>query len=140
MIVNTRIFNDLDNYSLLDHTHSNYVTSSEVSSIVNTSIQNGEITVSSSVIRKITRGTGTATTSGVAISCSITNVDKVIVLLNSDILMSYDTWSSGAYFAAGGSVYLKSVSDTGITVIGKGPSDSGGSKSITFSYQIIEFM
>ena len=84
--------------------------------------------MSSSVIRKITRGVNSdisSTESDISISCSITNPDKVIVLLDSayggDILRH---------------IYLKSVSTTNIVI--NGYISSGNRKA--FSYQIIEFM
>ena len=99
--------------------------------------------MSSSMIRKITRGTGTATSSGVTIS----NVDKVMVIL--DAYMGYGT-SSGNNVknsAAGGGVYLKSVSTTEIVIVGRGVTKDGNysdsaltTGGIAFSYQIIEFM
>ena len=103
--------------------------------------------MSSSMIRKITRGTGTATSSGVTISCSISNVDKVMVIL--DAYMGYGT-SSGNNVknsAAGGGVYLKSVSTTEIVIVGRGVTKDGNysdsaltTGGIAFSYQIIECM
>jgi len=103
------------------------------------------------MIRKITRGTGTATIDGVTISCSITDTSKVIVLLDSDLTIADFTNSynanGGHGSSAGGSVYLKSVSNSGIVVVGAGLKYSGSrgsyyatKTSITFSYQIIEFI
>ena len=94
------------------------------------------------MIRKITRGISSAN-GDKTISCSITNVDKVIVILNADI--SYYTNSSIAL--SGCSIYLKSVSNSNIIVNAKAIARSGsytndppGYVSTTFSYQIIEFM
>ena len=115
-------------YATIDHTHSNYVTSSEVSTIVNSSIESGEITVSGSIIRKITRGTNSCSTS-VSISCSITDTNKVIVILNcSSISSNLD--SNRDY----GGLYLKSISNDRVVVA------TDVNRGCTFSYQIIEFM
>ena len=107
------------------------------------------IQVSSSIIRKITRGTSSAN-GDVTISCSITDTNKVIVLLDVDgTLSSAVSGSSSSYgtAAGAGNVYLKSVSASNIVVSGHGITSTGysGSRSlttstITFSYQIIEFM
>ena len=100
-----------------------------------------------SVIRQIIRGTASGN-GDVTISCTITDPNKVIVLLNAD--MTYDSvrvssksGGVGLGAASGGSVYLKSVSNTGIVVNARGIRASSSSFSfgtITFSYQIIEFM
>lgn len=102
--------------------------------------------MSSSVIRKITRGTSTVNNANKTISCSITDTSKVIVLLDVDACYTYDIANSGDEIeASGGSagVYLVSVSTTGIVVKGSGFYASDyilSNNSITFSYQIIEFM
>lgn len=130
------LFNDLDNYALSDHTHSNYVTSDQVSTIVSESIESGEIVVSNSVIRKITRGTSSGN-GDVTINCSITNPDKVIVLLDVDIHMNYES----DYGEQGGSgIYLKSVSTSKIVVNVYGSYTHSGWINRSFSYQIVEFM
>ena len=54
MIVDTYTSNDLDKYALLDHTHDTYVTSDQVSTIVNSGISSGDIEVSSSMFKSIT--------------------------------------------------------------------------------------
>ena len=95
------------------------------------------------MIRKITRGTRSVNNTEVTISCTITDTGKVMVLLDVDgCVASTDNPGGGS---AG--VYLVSVSNTGIVVKGYGISTSGyssntsvGRSSITFSYQIIEFM
>lgn len=103
----------------------------------------------SSVIRKITRGTKSGN-GDITISCTITDPNKVIVLLNADLTLDFIEGSSKSGgmslgVASGGSVYLKSISTTGITVNAKGLSvdtyyDEFEFGSVTFSYQIIEFM
>ena len=81
------------------------------------------------VIRKITRGTANARSGNKAsISCTITNVDKVIVIL--DVSTTTSSYSTSAY--------LSSVSNTVVEVYVVNASTATG--SITFSYQIIEFM
>ena len=99
------------------------------------------------MIRKITRGTSTASGSNVTISCSITDISKVIVLLDTDCTYGSYTNSDTGGGAAGGGVYLVSISNSNIIVKGQGISTSGYSGSnyitkgtVTFSYQIIEFM
>jgi hypothetical protein len=91
------------------------------------------------VIRKITRGTARGE-GNITISCSITNPNKVIVLLNPDVTGG----ARGGFSYSGGAVYLQSVSNTNIIVYAAGAtSDSSAdfdTTSITFSYQIIEFM
>ena len=74
----------------------------------------------SSVIRKITRGTSSVNGS-VTINCSITDINKTIVLLNSDITYGYYSDLG----AAGASVYLKSISNSNIVVAGKGVTITG---------------
>lgn len=122
-------------------------------SIVKEMITNGEIKIEGgSMIRKITRGTSTAD-GEVTISCNITDPDKVVVIL--DTYMGFASISGGSSStgryrsaAAGGSVYLKSVSTTGIVVDGRGviregvysDSQNVATGAVTFSYQIIEFM
>lgn len=118
----------MDNYSLLDHTHSNYVTSDQVSTIVNSSIQNGEITVSSSIIRQIIRGTKSISGANVTIKCSFTNIDKVIVLIN----------DSPAETDMSCGVYLYKVTES--EVMFQVNYSSASSYATKFSYQIIEFM
>ena len=120
------LFNDLEGYSLIDHTHTQYVTESQVSEIVNYSIESGEITMSGSVIRQIIRGT--VNIDGVTtIDCSITDTSKVIVLLNG-ATKSYYEYDSG--------VYLISVSTSNIKI----SSVSTNKNTVNVSYQIIEFM
>ena len=81
----------------------------------------------SSMIRNITRGIientnfGAGTT--VDIPCTITNVDKVIVLLNGSVGNNYDS-----------GVYLVDITTTGIEVT------RVTSIKTSFSYQIIEFV
>ena len=147
IVVSNFLHNDLDNYSLLNHTHDTYVTSDQVSTIVSESIESGEITVSGSLIRKITRGTASAN-GDTTISCSITDTNKVVVILNMDgnYVFGYKETSYNSYFGFGSpGIYLKSVSATGIVVTGYGYSYSSylnnvNTTPITFSYQIIEFM
>ena len=95
--------------------------------------------MSSSVIRKITRGVSSGN-GDVTISCSITDTDKVIVLLNADLNLYK---GSDKAYDSGGAVYLKSVSNSNIIVNAKGL-DSGyysySTSETNFSYQIIEFM
>ena len=75
------------------------------------------------VIRKITRGiAGARTGNRASIDCTITNTDKVVVILNG--LLSAGTTTQY--------LYLDSVSTTKIEV--------SCSDNTTFSYQIIEFM
>ena len=74
----------------------------------------------SSVIRKITRGTSSVNGS-VTINCSITDINKTIVLLNSDITHGYYSDLG----VAGASVYLKSISNSNIVVAGKGITITG---------------
>ena len=100
------------------------------------------IQVSSSMIRKITRGTSTAN-GDVTISCSITDTSKVIVLLDADCVSNEYLGTDYGVAVSGGGVYLKSISTSKIVVFGRaqrvtrtGISDIG----ISFSYQIIEFM
>ena len=136
MFIQLIFSNDLEGYSLINHIHSNYVTSSQVSEIVNTSIESGEIQVSGSVIRKITRGTSSGN-GDVTINCSITDTNKVIVLLDVDIHMDYDS----NYGEQGGSgIYLKSVSTSKIVVNVYGSYTYSGWIDRSFSYQIVEFM
>ena len=91
------------------------------------------------VIRKITRGTSSGK-GDVTISCSITDTNKVIVLLDADI--SY--YKDSSIGLSGCSIYLKSVSNTNIIVNAKGPTNSSSNsystREITFSYQIIELI
>ena len=102
--------------------------------------------MSSSVIRKITRGTSSVDNANKTISCSITDTSKVIVLLDVDGCYDCDIENSAAEIglAAGSAgVYLVSVSKTSIVVKGTGfyvNSTKISNNSITFSYQIIEFM
>ena len=136
MFIQLIFSNDLEGYSLINHIHSNYVTSSQVSEIVNTSIESGEIQVSGSVIRKITRGTSSGN-GDVTINCSITDTNKVIVLLDVDIHMDYES----NYGEQGGSgIYLKSVSTSKIVVNVYGSYTYSGWIDRSFSYQIVEFM
>ena len=132
----TQLNNDLANkansnhthtqYASTDHTHSNYVSESQVVSIVNSSISNGGINMS--MIRYIKRGTVSLSSnmaqSSKSISCTITDTSKVIVLLNTS--SSHDTDNG---------VYLSSVSKENIVV-----ECYTASKTLKFSYQIIEFM
>ena len=107
--------------------------------------------MSTSVIRKITRGTETVSTSGTTITCNIVDVNKVFVILNctGDSVVTSRSSSSSSYFAAGSTgVYLGNVTTTGITVYGYGLGTSTttgnqstiSSSTIKISYQIIEFM
>ena len=94
----------------------------------------------SSVLRKITRGT-TSGEGNITISCSITNPNKVIVLLDPSLTGG----GRGSGFSySGGAVYLQSVSNTNIIVYAVGAtcdmSADFDTTSVTFSYQIIEFM
>ena len=102
------------------------------------------------MIRKITRGTSSVDGSK-TIKCSITDTSKVIVIL--DIAPVFDSSSysgdSSDAILFNPSVYLKSVSTTGITVKGSSQTIENtlqgyfyeiNSTTITFSYQIIEFM
>lgn len=141
--------NNVDNYYDIFGTHNKDL----LKSVIQEMITNGEIqTGGESVIRQITRGTA-STNGDLTISCNITNPDKVIVLLdvNGTATGSHAAKSGGstALGAGAGGVYLKSISTTNIVVSGKAPSGNSptGSAyptmtttSITFSYQIIEFM
>ena len=113
--------------------------------------------MSGSIIRKITRGTSSAN-GDVTISCYIIDTSKVIVLLDTDctVVRTYSTNSAinGISGAAGGNVYLKSVSNSNIVVSGYGVTKESVKVAssptyyselvvagpISFSYQIIEFM
>ena len=77
------------------------------------------------MIRKITRGTTNLLVSGTKITCSITDPNKVIVLLNFSNLYDQNYNGHGPY--------LISVSTTEVVV---GSTNNNG----TFSYQIIEFV
>ena len=90
------------------------------------------------MIRKITRGVSTVNGEK-TISCTITNPNKVIVILNCDFTIGT---SSGGYSSSAGSIYLKSVSANNIIVCGYGAGNACYEKSnkVDFSYQIIEFM
>ena len=101
------------------------------------------------MIRKITRGTGTITSGkDLTISCSITDTNKVIVLLDVDGIGGSRTSSNSLNAVAAPGVYLKSVSTSKIIVCGTvyvvGVTYSGSADliatSVKFSYQIIEFM
>lgn len=89
--------------------------------------------MNSSVIRKITRGTSTINGSNRSkeISCSITNIDKVIVLIDSSTYIGGEGWS-------GEGVYLYSVTSSKIKFCKTDYASS--SDTVEFSYQIIEFM
>ena len=98
------------------------------------------------MIRKITRGTSSVNGEK-TISCTITNPDKVIVILDVNGCITnadnYQTYSASPSASAG--VYLSSITTSGITVKGFGftTGDTYGyviSSTITFSYQIIEFV
>ena len=102
------------------------------------------------MIRKITRGT-TSTNGSKTIKCSITDTSKVIVILDIAPVFKSSSYSGNNTEAIlfNPSVYLKSVSTTGITVEGssqtientlQGYFSDFTSATITFSYQIIEFM
>ena len=80
------------------------------------------------MIRKITRGTSSMNDSSITIQCSITNIDKIIVILNGS--------PSSADKDSG--LYLSSISTSNI-VVKKGYS-TNTSYQTKFSYQIIEFM
>ena len=130
----TQLNNDLESYATTD----------EVTNIVNNAIESGEIIVSSSVIRKITRGTSSVNGSK-TISCTITDTSKVLVILDVNGCIDQYRDSSYTYMAAAApGVYLTAVSTTGITVKGFGFYVSGYNEfdntTIAFSYQIIEFM
>ena len=98
------------------------------------------------MIRKITRGTSSVN-GAVTIPCTITNPNKVIVLLDVDACYNADFLTgsnTGRGIGAGSAgVYLSSVTTSQITVSGSGFRSSSiaiTDYSINFSYQIIEFM
>ena len=81
------------------------------------------------MIRKITRGTSSIYSSSssniVDISYKISDPDKTIVLLNGGSII----------YSECGAVYLYSITSSGIRV-----AKTSAVTSVTFSYQIIEFM
>ena len=84
----------------------------------------------SSMIRKITRGTSSGK-GDVTISCSITDTNKVIVLIDSSTYIGGEGWS-------GEGVYLYSVTSSKIKFYKADYMST--SDTVEFSYQIIEFM
>lgn len=110
----------------------------KLKSVIQEMITNGEIQVGGAIkqiIKGYASGNGIIT-----INCSITNPNKVIVLLDSGITGA----RKGEGANAGGGVYLRSVSTSSIQVCAEGASlNSSGSytsTAVSFSYQIIEYM
>ena len=85
MVVNNFPSNDLDKYSLLDHTHSNYVTESQVTTIVSNNIQNGTIEVNSKMFTMVNYYTSSASPS------TTVNGSGIITVLSTESTNCYIT-------------------------------------------------